>query len=461
LSRKYNKIIENTQKKSWIDCLLALYIINLSEIWECLLSKYPAKQIASVSYENIIKNEMQQVSSLYKHLGINNISPVKKIIKQLRQNTGSGNFNIYKTKRTDDWQKFLSLSELQYISYRVEDRLKQIHTYHPHGKILVKVITPLGLDLKQIELAIVKQKNKTEKIKKQKEIKLIFYQKSRECVINEISREMVNIKSADYLVGSNNTKNTPPMIFKIAHFQVSKVYITNANFCSLLNYLNDNDVVNSLHGNYLFYNPNMPAERGGKIFLNNKEKYCVISGFENHPANWVSWLGAATFAKWGGMRLIEEIEWEYLAWQSLEINKEQINQSNSNISYTIGDTSEVYHYDKNTLGIYDMFGNVRTWCRNWYHHNSYFNDNPTFVKSVRGGSWNRNITSIYSRDYKPWLISARGIGFRVVKDKNCVLLNDKKFLADITCVIKLANQQHNSFKKLLEINQLIDKIFQH
>ena len=39
----------------------------------------------------------------------------------------------------------------------------------------------------------------------------------------------------------------------------------------------------------------------------------------------------------------------------------------ANYSENIGFTSEVGRYPPNPYGLYDMAGNVRQWCMDWYH----------------------------------------------------------------------------------------------
>ena len=452
LNVKYSKIINKTNRSSWIDCLLTLYIISLIEIYEHLLSRYPTEQVLIISYESLIKKDIKKINSLYKHLGIDDISSIDKNTKLLSKKTGKGEFNIYKVKQKDDWGNFLSPFEIKYISLKIKERLSEIEKYYPQGRIIVKIITPFVFDVDKNNISKIKLKSKTEINQKDKKLELVAYQTKRKKITEEIEKNMIQIKSKDVFV--DNKKETTKTKLKIIDFEISKTYITNADYVSFLNYLIDNNIFNSINGNYLFYNPNMAFERGGRIFINKDKRYYTIKGFENHPVNWVNWLGAASFAKWVGMRLIEEVEWDYVAI----LSKEKINEYNSNIRYSVGDTTEVFHYPPNNFGLYDMFGNVRTWCRNWYHENNSLNG-VAFVKAVRGGSWNRDIISISFRDYKPWLLSARGIGFRVVKDKNCIFFDDKDFLCCINRIISLSKKGYSSFEELLKINEEIDKNF--
>ena len=127
---------------------------------------------------------------------------------------------------------------------------------------------------------------------------------------------------------------------------------------------------------------------------------------EGRPVENVSWNDCQTFisrlnAKTGmNFRLPTEAEWEYAARGghsggskyagSDNINNVAWYDNNSNSTHTIATKSP------NSLGIYDMSGNVWEWCQDWYDkYSTSSQTNPKgpssgFYRVSRGGGWANN-----------------------------------------------------------------------
>jgi formylglycine-generating enzyme required for sulfatase activity len=156
---------------------------------------------------------------------------------------------------------------------------------------------------------------------------------------------------------------------------------------------------------------------------------------DNYPMYYVSWeeaqwfikrLNAATGKQY---RLPTEAEWEYAARggnqsrgykYSGSNNIEELAWYNSNSS----STHPVGAKKANELGIYDMSGNVREWCYDWYNSKYYKKKNQTnpsgassgSSRVVRGGGWTYGASECTVSFRNGGTPSARyyEIGFRLV-----------------------------------------------
>ena len=143
--------------------------------------------------------------------------------------------------------------------------------------------------------------------------------------------------------------------------------------------------------------------------------------------------GTNVTAKWNanGYRLPTEAEWEFAArsrrkfkWAGTGEEGELKTYANGDISgdgYT--NTAPVGSFQPNSLGLYDMSGNVWEWCWDWY--GSYTSDsqtNPVWPASgsgrvIRGGSWYNGPASLRcaNRGYSSPDDRYYYIGFRLAR----------------------------------------------
>jgi len=97
-------------------------------------------------------------------------------------------------------------------------------------------------------------------------------------------------------------------------------------------------------------------------------------GYENHPMQNVSWYGAVAFTDWlskkmeRSVRLSTETEWEYAAKGGhfrdsfRYAGSDNLEEVGWYFENSANKTQEVAQKNKNTLGLYDLSGNVWEWC---------------------------------------------------------------------------------------------------
>lgn len=156
------------------------------------------------------------------------------------------------------------------------------------------------------------------------------------------------------------------------------------------------------------------AERDGKAWGCREGRFEDIAGLnwrtyggpgrEDHPVVLVDWHDADAYARWAGLRLPTEAEWERCARGDQEgvpfpWGTQEPDGSQSNFARTAADlppTNPVGCHEVNAFGVADLVGNVWQWCADWFA-TDYYQASPVEepvgpaegqLKVRRGGSWN-------------------------------------------------------------------------
>jgi len=187
------------------------------------------------------------------------------------------------------------------------------------------------------------------------------------------------------------------------------------------------------------------AEKNGGCYIHDGISWSMNSranwrspGFkqdDGHPVVCVTWNDAARYAAWlsckeqKSYRLPSEAQWEYAARGGGRIERYAGGDDVDSLAWysanADGATHPVGLKKPNSLGLYDMSGNVWQWCADWYSQSYYRQsprNNPTgpaegTKKVFRGGSWfydARGVRASY-RDFAPAEYRSSYLGFRLVR----------------------------------------------
>jgi len=259
-------------------------------------------------------------------------------------------------------------------------------------------------------------------VSEMKEVKAPMKSQAMKEITGRDGAPMVLIPQGVFTMGSDTGEadERPPHRISLRELYMDKYEVTNALFAAFLNaWGRDTDE----DGQVMFreYKWNVRRSQGG---------WEPQPGYENCPVVEVSWYGAVQYAKYYGLRLPTEAEWEYAcragstgAWcfgntESVLVNYAWYSVNSGNQPHPAGKKTA------NAWGLYDMHGNVWEWCSDQYD-SGYYSVSPASnppgpafgtYRVLRGGSWSGVAINIRSSDrggYYPGLIN--GVyGFRCV-----------------------------------------------
>ena len=261
------------------------------------------------------------------------------------------------------------------------------------------------------------------------------------------TNKMTFVKGGKFNFGSNNGLNRekPIQEVTIQSFLIDKNLVTTEDFRAFIN-----------ESNYI-----TEAEKFGDaiVYDDSSDIWKLVDGANwefplgksktispnNHPVTQISWNDACAYCEFYDKNLPSELQWEYAAsergkkknqlfyWgNNLKVdNNYMCNTWTSGYPNLIDSddgfryTSPTGYFKPNSLGIFDMAGNVWEWCSNWYlpyeGNLQMFPTDPQRAK--RGGSFLCNPNYCYG-----FRLSARSsstpessffhVGFRCVKNLN-------------------------------------------
>ncbi|HPN31528.1 MAG TPA: formylglycine-generating enzyme family protein [bacterium] len=244
--------------------------------------------------------------------------------------------------------------------------------------------------------------------------------------IEPVFIDFVSIPAGTFTMGGNTPASASPSrsVTLTTPFQMSKYEITNEQYAAFLNAYKQSTVKSGQYaGQIMIYSH---SDWG---VVQNGSQWVPAAGKEKFPAINVTWYGANEFADYYGLKLPTEAQWEYAcrantttmfywgeSWEP--INDYEWYQSNSNsVPHQVGQKKP------NAFGLYDMTGNIKEWCADWYGTYSNLSEtNPIGPANgsdrvLRSGAFNDSYYSFQTtcRSWRPPSYKANSFGFRVVK----------------------------------------------
>jgi Sulfatase-modifying factor enzyme 1 len=205
-----------------------------------------------------------------------------------------------------------------------------------------------------------------------------------------------------------NPAPTPQMAVRYVRadgLEVRNLLVSNAEYARFLNTLSHAGMPNTHHGTYLLA-CEMPHERGGRLHQDPRTGTWTVSpGYDDHPAYWVTWIGAAAFAASTGARLPARAELTELTRAA---------PAGGNAGYRLGDVTPVTEPGAGDGVIHHLLGNLQNWCCDGPGQQA---DSPA-VRWLHGIAWNTPATRQAAQQSrgKHILGSSRGVGIRLVRD---------------------------------------------
>jgi hypothetical protein len=188
--------------------------------------------------------------------------------------------------------------------------------------------------------------------------------------------------------------------------EVRNLLVSNAEFAGFLNAMAEAGMPDSHGGTYLLA-CEMPHERGGRLHHDKTTGLWDVSpGYDNHPAYWVTWIGAAAFAASTGARLPTRDELLRLTADATV----------SNAGYQSGDVTPVSEPGHGAGKIHHLLGNLQVWCSDGPPTLDCL-DGPT-ARWLSGVAWNTPATQEEAQRprHRHILGCSRGVGIRLVRD---------------------------------------------
>ena len=260
---------------------------------------------------------------------------------------------------------------------------------------------------------------------------------------------MLLLKGGTFQMGNADQSDAKPIhSVTLSDFYLAATEVTNAQYCAFLN-----EKGNQKSGGVEWINLSGQYEQEKCRLRQFGNRFAVEDGYDDYPVIFVSWYGAKAYCDWltakstgkRQYRLPTEAEWEYAAgggegknrttWAGTSDEPQLYRygnfcESRCNEFWKMASQSDGYAYvapvgkfQSNSLGLFDMSGNVYEWCSDRYDADYYqkpAEQNPIgpatgAYRVFRGGAWNDQVQACYVNRRGDNVPTYRGVnlGFRV------------------------------------------------
>lgn len=222
-------------------------------------------------------------------------------------------------------------------------------------------------------------------------------------LLSEVIPETIYVPAGSFLMGSNSGRpdEAPQRTVELSAYEIGACEVTNAQFAAFVRetgYLTTAEremgsYVNSASG--FLHGVSWKHPHGSDDSIAGKESYPVVHVSFYDAVEYCNWLSKRTGRNF---RLPTEAEWERAArgkdgriypWGNA-IDPGKANYKTGGGRTTPGGS---YRKGKSKIGCYDMAGNVREWCADWYAmrpevvHKDPKGSLEGNYRVVKGGSW--------------------------------------------------------------------------
>jgi len=261
-------------------------------------------------------------------------------------------------------------------------------------------------------------------------------------VAHELLPKMVRVPAGTFPMGTEKADEDAQPVHEVAldEYHIGAFEVTNAEYARF--------VAETRHRSPEIFELPLIVARGGRegerSFRQISATYVWVNGQPpddrlDHPVTLVRWDDAVAYCHWLAgktqlpLRLPTEAEWEYAARAAVagahypsgeSIDPDVANFLPDQTLKRFHGTKPVGSYPPNSLGLYDMAGNVWEWVSDWYSETYYASSprrNPAGppegrFRIIRGGSWVVSDTTMLECSHRhavPVDTYSYSIGFRI------------------------------------------------